>query len=149
MRYGLLLSYVANIAGSYETCLYFDLNSHRDSSELEDPIHVMLRLVDPSVADLPSNILAVYLSAALKVYGYWASVLAGKWSDQFMSVLKETVAQLRAGFQPFASSEDIEVQERVRLIWEYPQHCSAPHLKFIGCQLLTTFRSHRGGSCIL
>ena len=149
MRYGPLLSYVANIAGSYETCLYFDLSSYHDSSELEDPTHVMLRLVDSSVADLPSNILAVYLSAALKVYGYWASVLAGKWSDHFMSVLKETVAQLQAGFQPFASSEDVEVQERVRLHWGYPQHCSGPHIEIIGCQLLTTFRSHRGGSCIL
>ena len=74
----------------------------------------MMRLVDPSVADLPFDILAVYLSAALKVYGYWSSVLAEKWNDQFLPTVKETVAQLRAGFQPFASSEDIEVQERVR-----------------------------------
>ena len=73
----------------------------------------MLRLVDPSIADLPSNILAVYLSAVLKVYGYWASVLAGKWSDHFLPVLKDTVTQLRAGFQPFAANDDIEVQERV------------------------------------
>lgn len=130
-------------------CLYFDLNSYGDSSELEDPIPVMMRLVDPSVADLPSNILAVYLSAALKVYGYWASILAGKWSDQFLPVLKETVAQLRAGFQPFASSEDVEVQERVRLHWEYPQYRSSPHLEIIGCQLYTAFRSYRGGSCVL
>lgn len=77
-------------------------------------MHVMMRLVDPSVADLPPNILAVYLSAALKVYGYWASVLAGKWSDRFLPMVKDTVAQLRAGFQPFASNEEVEVQERVR-----------------------------------
>jgi len=108
---------VASIAGSYETSLCFNASSYGGPSELEDPIHMMMRLVGPSVADLPSNILAVYLSAALKVYGYWASVLAGKWSDQFLPVLKETVAQLRAGFQPFASSEDVEVQERVRLHW--------------------------------
>jgi AP-3 complex subunit delta len=94
--------------------LYSDQGSFDGSRELKDPIHVMMRLVDPSVTDLPSNILAVYLSAALKIYGYWASVLTEKWNDQFLPTVKETVAQLRAGFQPFASSEDVEVQERVR-----------------------------------
>jgi AP-3 complex subunit delta-1 len=93
----------------------------------------MMRLVDPSVADLPSNILAVNLSAAFKVYGYWASVLAGKWNDQFLPVLKETVTQLRAGFKPFAANDDVEVQERVRHYLTVSQHCNKSHLEIIGC----------------
>jgi hypothetical protein len=108
-----------------------------------------MRLVGSSVADLPSNILAAYLSAALKIYGYWAYVLTGKWNDQFLLVVRETVAQLRAGFQPFASSEDVEVQERVRLHWIESYHYGGPYVEIIGCQRIANFRSHRGGSCIL
>ena len=70
--------------------------------------------MQPSISNLPTEILVVYLQAALKVFAYWAYDLAEHWNDRHLQKVKDAVNTVREVVTPFASHADIEVQERVR-----------------------------------
>ncbi len=62
---------------------------------------------------LPPEIVAVYLQGALKVFGSWAAELAEQWDDEDLARVKNAVSTVLERIGDFASSPDIEVQERV------------------------------------
>jgi hypothetical protein len=82
-------------------------------SELDDPHHVLMRLVQPSISHLPSDIIAVYLQSTLKVFSCWTYELAGRWDDSQLRRVEMTVTAILDAIASFASHADIEVQERV------------------------------------
>jgi AP-3 complex subunit delta-1 len=82
-------------------------------SELDNPHHALMRLVQPSISHLPSDIIAVYLQATLKVFSYWAYELVGRWDDSQLPRVEMTVTAVLDAIASFASHADIEVQERV------------------------------------
>ncbi len=65
------------------------------------------------VLTLPPDIVAVYLQAAIKVFGSWAAELADRWDDADLPKVKAVVDSVTASLSRFASNTDIEVQERV------------------------------------
>ena len=65
---------------------------------------------------LSPDIVAVYLQAATKVFGVWASELAERWDSDDLPKVKEVVESNIECLASFASSPDIEVQERVRTL---------------------------------
>lgn len=75
----------------------------------------MQYLLRHEIADLAPEIIAIYIQATLKVFGYWATELAESWEDEKMVELKSTVETIINFMSEFASSHHIEVQERVRV----------------------------------
>lgn len=131
MCYGQQLGSVESIAGkplSFLTYLYLFPLLHR---ELENPHQVLMRLVQPSIFHLPSDIIAVYLQSSLKIFSHWACTLVDRWNDDQLPRVKATAMAVLDGIRPFASHADIEVQERVR--W---YHFGGSSLTF-----------HAGGKC--
>lgn len=103
---------MANIAGKVGLFLIFEESLWVDS-ELADPQKLLMYLLQPSVANLPSDIIAVYIHAATKIFGYWASDLAERWDDDRLPDVKEIVNMVVEQVSVFTSSPYIEVQERV------------------------------------
>jgi AP-3 complex subunit delta len=92
---------------------YFNhlLNFYRELSEPQNLLHHLLR---PEVNNLTPDIISVYIHSATKAFGLWASELAQKWDDEDLSQVKQVVDQIITRMREFATSEHIEVQERVR-----------------------------------
>jgi hypothetical protein len=63
---------------------------------------------------LAPETVGIYLHAILKVFGVWAGELSEKWDDDDLPKVKTLVEEIVDTLQTFASSPDIEVQERVR-----------------------------------
>ena len=56
----------------------------------------------------------MYIQATTKIFGFWASELGQRWSDDELPGLKRAVTSIQNRVGEFASCLDIEVQERVR-----------------------------------
>ena len=75
----------------------------------------MTYLLQPSISNLAPDIIAVYIHAATKVFGFWASEIAERWDDDLLPEVKEVVDMVIERVDKFSSSPHIEVQERVNL----------------------------------
>ncbi|KAG8807243.1 AP-3 complex subunit delta, partial [Serendipita sp. 399] len=80
--------------------------------DLSDPRYALMRLVIPSIALLPADIISIYLQSAVKVLSRWLIGLSEEWSDEQLPQVKSIVATVLEGFQRFVSHADVEVQER-------------------------------------
>ncbi|PSR72553.1 hypothetical protein PHLCEN_2v11546 [Hermanssonia centrifuga] len=80
--------------------------------ELTEPQKLLTYLLQPMVLTLPPDIVAVYLQAAIKIFGSWAAELADRWDDADLPKVKAVVDSVTASLSRFASNTDIEVQER-------------------------------------
>ena len=58
--------------------------------------------------------MAIYLHAAMKVFGSWAAELADRWDDDDLSKVRGVVDDVAERLANFVTHTDIEVQERVR-----------------------------------
>lgn len=56
----------------------------------------------------------MYVQATTKIFGFWASELGQRWSDDELPGLKRAIMSIQNRVGDFASCLDIEVQERVR-----------------------------------
>lgn len=88
-------------------------SNHALVRELPDPPKIMAYLLQPSTLFLPSGTVYVFIQAAMKIFGTWVVDLAGRWNDDFLPEVKQTVDMVVSGLQSFVTSEGIEVQERV------------------------------------
>ena len=78
----------------------------------------------------------MYVQATTKIFGFWASELGQRWSDDELPGLKRVVMSIQNRVGEFASCLDIEVQERVRSL------CAVALFnftnEFLGCKHTTT-----------
>ncbi|KDQ63013.1 hypothetical protein JAAARDRAFT_75593 [Jaapia argillacea MUCL 33604] len=81
-------------------------------SEFSDAPRILESLLRPDISSLKDETIAVYLHAATKVFGYWAAELAQRWDDAALPDVKQTVDMVISRATEFASSPDMEVQER-------------------------------------
>lgn len=84
------------------------------SRELAEPQKLLPYLLQPEVSNLPPDIIAVYVQATTKIFGYWTSELGQRWNDDELPGLKRAIMSIQNRVGEFASFLDIEVQERVR-----------------------------------
>ena len=82
---------------------------------MSDPQKLLIYLLQPSISNLAPDIIAVYIHAATKVFGFWASEIAERWDDDLLPEVKEVVDMVIERVDRFSSSPHIEVQERVNL----------------------------------
>ncbi|KAI0964144.1 hypothetical protein AcW1_001032 [Taiwanofungus camphoratus] len=87
-------------------------------SELAEPQKLLAYTLQPSIVTLTPDIIAVYLQAAMKVFGSWAAELADRWDDDDLSKVKNVVDMVLGRVGDFATNPDIEVQERAAEILE-------------------------------
>lgn len=119
--------------------------THR-SSELAEPQKLLSHLIQPRIFILGSDIIAVYLQAAMKVFGTWTADLAGRWDDNDLPKVKNSVEMVLERTADLAAHADFEVQERVRRSLEKAK-TQADWLYFIrpqmsincSCLLMRTF----------
>lgn len=83
-------------------------------STLSEPQKLLPYLLQPEVDKLSPDIMAMYIQAAIKVFGFWASELAQRWDEDDLAELKHAVGSILSRLRELASSQHIEVQERVR-----------------------------------
>ncbi|KAI0828832.1 Ap3d1 protein [Trametes gibbosa] len=81
-------------------------------SELAEPQKLLSHLLQPGITTLPSDIVAVYLQASLKVFGSWAAELAERWDNDDLPRVQGAVSDVLERLPSFAAHPDIEVQER-------------------------------------
>ncbi|GJE89511.1 AP-3 complex subunit delta [Phanerochaete sordida] len=81
-------------------------------SELADPQKLLEPLLRPEVFRLAPETIAVYLQAAVKVFGAWAADLADDWNDEELPRVRGVVDTMIERVGAFAAHADIEVQER-------------------------------------
>ncbi len=82
--------------------------------ELAEPQKLLTYLLQPKVLTLASETVAVYLQAAIKVFGSWTAELADRWDDDDLTKVRSSVDTVVEQASEFASNSDIEIQERVR-----------------------------------
>ncbi|KAF5323446.1 hypothetical protein D9611_005565 [Ephemerocybe angulata] len=82
------------------------------SYELQEPEKVIAYLIQPEVSSLPPDTIAVYIQAATKIFGYWASDLAQRWDDNYLLEVRSTVESVLVRMRELAKSVHVEVQER-------------------------------------
>ncbi|KAL0061526.1 AP-3 complex subunit delta [Marasmius tenuissimus] len=80
--------------------------------ELAEPQKLIPLLLREEISRLQPDIIAVYLQAALKVFGYWGADLAQRWSEDDLEELKDLVRLVSTRMGEFITSPHIEVQER-------------------------------------
>ncbi|KAF7792545.1 hypothetical protein EIP86_003586 [Pleurotus ostreatoroseus] len=80
--------------------------------ELAEPQKLLSYLLQPKVLTLAPETVAVYLQAAIKVFGSWTAELADRWDDEDLTKVRSTVDTVVGQASEFASNSDIEVQER-------------------------------------
>ncbi|KAI0778814.1 Ap3d1 protein [Trametes elegans] len=81
-------------------------------SELAEPQKLLSYLLQPRITSLPSDVVAVYLQASMKVFGFWASELAERWDDDDLPRVQGVVSDVLERLSSFVTHPDIEVQER-------------------------------------
>ncbi|KAI0368886.1 Ap3d1 protein [Pilatotrama ljubarskyi] len=81
-------------------------------SELAEPQKLLSYLLQPGITTLPPDIVAVYVHASMKVFGFWAAELAERWDDDDLPRIQGTVNDILERLASFATHPDIEVQER-------------------------------------
>lgn len=92
--------------------LVYDLTLY---SELTDPQKLLPLILQPGISNLSPDIIAVYIQAATKIFGFYAAEVAQRWIDDDLHEVKAVVQMVIERVEPFVSSSHIEVQERVRL----------------------------------
>ncbi|OBZ78815.1 AP-3 complex subunit delta-1 [Grifola frondosa] len=80
--------------------------------ELAEPQKLLPYLLQPRLTAISPDITAVYLQAAMKVFGFWAAELADRWDDDDLPKVKDTVDMVLERTSDFVTHPDIEVQER-------------------------------------
>ncbi|KAJ3713758.1 adaptin N terminal region-domain-containing protein [Lentinula guzmanii] len=81
-------------------------------SELADPQKLLPLILQPEISNLSHDIIAVYIQAAMKIFGFYAADTAQRWTDDDLHEVKATVQMIVERVSPFVSSTHIEVQER-------------------------------------
>ncbi|PIL31329.1 hypothetical protein GSI_06027 [Ganoderma sinense ZZ0214-1] len=81
-------------------------------SELAEPHKLLSYLLQPRILSLAPDVVAVYLHAAMKVFGSWTAELAGRWDDDDLLRVRGAVDDAVERFSSFVSHADIDVQER-------------------------------------
>ncbi|CAK5264345.1 unnamed protein product, partial [Mycena citricolor] len=81
-------------------------------SELADPQKLLPYLLQPGIATLQSDIIAVYIHASSKIFGYWAGQVAERWDEEDLVEVKSAVELILSSVGEFVSNTDVEVQER-------------------------------------
>ncbi|KAF5383966.1 hypothetical protein D9757_006977 [Collybiopsis confluens] len=81
-------------------------------SELADPQKLLPLILRPEITHLSPDIIAVYIQAATKVFGFWAAEVAQRWTDDDLRQVKDVVQMVIEHISPFVGSPHIEVQER-------------------------------------
>lgn len=109
--------------------------------ELHEPQKLLPYLLQSDIGNLSSDVVAMYLQAALKVFGYWASELAQRWDDESLPEVKQVVESILSRVGELASSQYIEVQERVRMSL-YPVESMIIINYPVGGKHATTFLLH-------
>lgn len=82
-------------------------------SELLAPEELLPYLLHPNIAFLDPEMIAVYIQAANKIFGYWATEAAQQWTDDLLVKVQGAVETMIEQMEEFVSSPHIEVQERV------------------------------------
>ncbi|KAH9929816.1 adaptin N terminal region-domain-containing protein [Fomitopsis serialis] len=80
--------------------------------ELAEPQKLLPHLLQPGLVALDPEIVAVYLQAATKVFGYWAAEQANTFESEDLPKIRDAVDMTLERAGEFATSPDIEVQER-------------------------------------
>ncbi|KAJ7754976.1 adaptin N terminal region-domain-containing protein [Mycena maculata] len=81
-------------------------------SELSEPQKLLPYLLQAEMANLLPEIIAVYIQASSKIFGYWAAEVAQRWDDDDLAEVKSTVDLIIGRVREFVSNPDVEVQER-------------------------------------
>jgi AP-3 complex subunit delta-1 len=95
---------------------YVLLLSDRGYSELAEPQKLLPHLLQPEINNLAPDIIATYIQAAAKIFGFWASEIAQKWDDNDLPEVKQATESILNCVRRLSTSQHIEVQERVRRI---------------------------------
>ncbi|KZV61604.1 Adaptor protein complex AP-3 delta subunit [Peniophora sp. CONT] len=80
--------------------------------ELAEPQKLIPLLLKHGVTELSPGTIGVHLQAVLKIFGLWTSELSQTWDDDDLSRVKAVVEDTTEALYTFASSADMEVQER-------------------------------------
>ncbi|KAF8899233.1 Ap3d1 protein [Infundibulicybe gibba] len=81
-------------------------------SELADPHKLLPYLLQPEITNLSPDIIAVYIQAATKIFGYWAAEVAQRWDDDDLAELNGAVETVVSRLSQLSRNPYIEVQER-------------------------------------
>lgn len=81
--------------------------------ELQEPQKVIPFLLQQEVSNLSPDVIAVYIQATIKIFGYWSSELAQRWDDDHLPEVRRVVEIILLRMRDFAKSAHVEVQERV------------------------------------
>ncbi|KAL1728262.1 adaptin N terminal region-domain-containing protein [Schizophyllum commune] len=81
-------------------------------NEMMDPQKLIPYFLQPEITLLPPDIMAMYIQAAVKIFGFWAAELAANWDNDDLAELQSTVDTIITRATDLASSPHVEVQER-------------------------------------
>ncbi|KAJ7269381.1 adaptin N terminal region-domain-containing protein [Mycena haematopus] len=81
-------------------------------NELSEPQKLLPYLLQPEIATLLPEIIAVYIQAASKIFGHWTAQIAERWDDDDLPEVKSMVDLILSRVREFVSNSDVEVQER-------------------------------------
>lgn len=95
-------------------CLTVSFHLHRSDRQLSEPERILPYLLRPEVISLSPETVSVYIQAAIKVFGFWASELAQRWDEDDLPKIRGVVESISERMNALTSSPYIEVQERVR-----------------------------------
>ncbi|RXW22674.1 hypothetical protein EST38_g3183 [Candolleomyces aberdarensis] len=80
--------------------------------QLLEPVKLIPYLIQPEISNLHPDVLAVYIQAATKIFGYWTSELAQNWDNDDLPEVRQIVESMLPRMKDLASSIHVEVQER-------------------------------------
>ncbi|KAF8240817.1 Ap3d1 protein [Tricholoma matsutake] len=81
-------------------------------NELAEPQKLLAYIMQPEISRLSSETIAVYIQAATKIFGFWATELAERWNDEDLPEVKGVVDLIVSRVTELVRSPHIEVQER-------------------------------------
>jgi AP-3 complex subunit delta-1 len=82
-------------------------------SELSEPQKLLTYILQPEISLLSPETIAVYIQAATKIFGFWATEVAERWTDEDLPEVKGIVDLIVSRVTELVTSPHIEVQERV------------------------------------
>ncbi|KAG9047015.1 AP-3 complex subunit delta [Tulasnella sp. UAMH 9824] len=94
-------------------------------SNLLDPLETAFKLLEKGPIHLPPTVLAVYMSSAMKIIGYWASDLTVKWDEMHIADVQQKVNKVILQVSGFVDSPHLEVQERTATFGQLLQFMKA------------------------
>ncbi|KAJ2923145.1 hypothetical protein H1R20_g13948, partial [Candolleomyces eurysporus] len=80
--------------------------------QLLEPVKLIPYLIQSEISNLHPDVLAVYIQAATKIFGYWTSELAQNWDNDDLPEVRQIVESMLPRMKDLASSVHVEVQER-------------------------------------